>query len=144
MLLMTVRMAIMIVYTLQRLYNFTHRLVISLLAKKLKSLHFAERTLPLVHGQEITTKSFTTFPRPQNFHTKVWLLRKSHPTEAPSRLDYTILSFCQEHPWSWENNMLLNYAYPYQPCDCVVNMVTHSTNKSQASLAGTTTIQNCT
>jgi hypothetical protein len=33
--LMTVSMAIMIVYTLQRLHNFTHRLVISLLAKRL-------------------------------------------------------------------------------------------------------------
>jgi hypothetical protein len=45
----------MIVYTLQRLQNFTHRLVISSLAKRLESLHFAPFTLPLVHGQEITT-----------------------------------------------------------------------------------------
>jgi hypothetical protein len=45
----------MIVYTLQMLYNFTHRLVISLLAKRLESLHFALRTIPLVHDQEITT-----------------------------------------------------------------------------------------
>jgi hypothetical protein len=36
MLLMTVSMTIMIVYTLQRLHNFTHRLVISSLAKRLK------------------------------------------------------------------------------------------------------------
>jgi hypothetical protein len=36
MLLMTVSMAIMTVYTLQRLHNFTHRLVISSLANRLK------------------------------------------------------------------------------------------------------------
>jgi hypothetical protein len=53
--LMSVSMAIMTVYTLQRLHNFTHMLVISLLAKRLKSLHFARCALPLVHGQEITT-----------------------------------------------------------------------------------------
>jgi hypothetical protein len=45
MLLMTMSMTIMIVYTLQRLHNFTHRLVISSLAKRLKvsilpNLHF--------------------------------------------------------------------------------------------------------
>jgi hypothetical protein len=34
--LMTVSTVIMIVYTLQRLHNFIHRLVISLLAKELK------------------------------------------------------------------------------------------------------------
>jgi hypothetical protein len=45
----------MTVYTLQRLHNFTHRLVISSLAKQLKSLYFAQCTLPLVYGQEITT-----------------------------------------------------------------------------------------
>jgi hypothetical protein len=33
---MTVSMAIMIVYTMQRLHNITHRLVISSLAKRLK------------------------------------------------------------------------------------------------------------
>jgi hypothetical protein len=36
MLLMTMSMAIIIVHTLQRLHNFTHRLVISSLAKRLK------------------------------------------------------------------------------------------------------------
>jgi hypothetical protein len=36
MLLMTMSTTIMIVYTLQRLHNFTQRLVISLLAKRLK------------------------------------------------------------------------------------------------------------
>jgi hypothetical protein len=44
---------------------------LSSLAKRLKSLHFAQRTLPLVHGQEITTQSFTAFPGPQNIHTKI-------------------------------------------------------------------------
>jgi hypothetical protein len=27
-----------------------------------------------------------------------------------------IMSFCPVYPQNWENNMLLNYAYPYQPC----------------------------
>jgi hypothetical protein len=45
----------MTVFTQKRLYNFTHRLVISLLAKRLKRLHFSQRTLLFVHGQEITT-----------------------------------------------------------------------------------------
>jgi hypothetical protein len=53
--LMTVSMAIMIVYTLQRLHIFTHMLVISSLAKRLESLHFAPSTLPLLYSQEITT-----------------------------------------------------------------------------------------
>jgi hypothetical protein len=54
MLLMTVSTAIMTIYTLQRLHNFTQRLVISSLAKRLESLHLAQCTLPLVHDQEIT------------------------------------------------------------------------------------------
>jgi hypothetical protein len=50
-----------------------------------------------------------------------------HPTEAPSYAmvrstpfitlgpDYTILPLCHEHPSNWENNMLFNKAYQYQP-----------------------------
>jgi hypothetical protein len=49
-----------------------------------KSLHFAQRTLPLVHVQEITKKFFTLFSSLQNIHTKVSPLQKSHPTEALS------------------------------------------------------------
>jgi hypothetical protein len=41
---MTMSTAIMTVYTLQRLHNFTHRLVISSLAKRLKV-----SILPYVH-----------------------------------------------------------------------------------------------
>jgi hypothetical protein len=52
--LITMSIAITTVYTLQRLHNITHRYVISLLAKQLKNLLFARRTLPLVHGPEIT------------------------------------------------------------------------------------------
>jgi hypothetical protein len=47
---MTVSMAIMTIYTLQRLHNFTHRLVISSLAKRLKI-----SILPNVHFLRCTT-----------------------------------------------------------------------------------------
>jgi hypothetical protein len=50
MLLMTVSTTIMIVYTLQRLHNFTHMLVISSLAKQLKV-----SILPNVHFLWCTT-----------------------------------------------------------------------------------------
>jgi hypothetical protein len=53
--LITMSTAIMIVYTLKMLHNFTHKLVILSLAKRLKSLRFVQRTLLLVHTQEITT-----------------------------------------------------------------------------------------
>jgi hypothetical protein len=51
MLLMTVSTAIMTVYTLQSLHNFTHRLMISLLAKRLEA-----SILPNVHFLWCTTK----------------------------------------------------------------------------------------
>jgi hypothetical protein len=153
--LMTMSTAIMTVYTLQRLHNFTHRSMISSLAKRLKV-----SILPNIHFFWCTARrspqSFIAFPNPQNIHTKVSPLWKSHPTEAPSCAKdmrnplhhlspgSRILSFYPEYPQNWENNMLLHKAYPYQSCDCALNMVTYIMNRSLGSLAVTTTIQNCT
>jgi hypothetical protein len=69
--LMTVSTAIMIVYTLQTLHNFIHRLVISLLAKRLKI-----SILPNVHILWYTAKrlphSFSQcFPARKTFTLQV-------------------------------------------------------------------------
>jgi hypothetical protein len=44
-----------------------------------KSLYFSQHTLSYLYDLEITTKSFTIFPNPQNIHTKV------SPLWIPSR-----------------------------------------------------------
>jgi hypothetical protein len=81
--LMTVSMAIMIDYTLQRLHNFTHTLVISSLAKRLKisilpNVHFfwcTARRSPHSLSQCIPARTISTL----RFHCCGLLC----PTEAP-------------------------------------------------------------
>jgi hypothetical protein len=82
MLLMTVSTAIMIVYTLQRLHNFTHRLVISSLAKRLKI-----SILPNVHFLWCTVRrSQHSFSQCFSAH-KIFTLRfyhcRSHILQRP-------------------------------------------------------------
>jgi hypothetical protein len=167
---MTVSMTIMTVYTLQRLHNFNHRLVISWLATRLKvsilpnvhflwctarrSPHSLSQCFPaykmsalrfhrcgLVISWLATRLKVSILPNvdflwctarrsPHSLSQRFPAYKMSalrfhccglpHPTEAPSCAmvrsklsitygpDYTILSLCQQHPRSWENNMLLN------------------------------------
>jgi hypothetical protein len=105
--LMIVSMAIMIVYTLQRLHNFTHRLVISSLAKRLEVsilpnvqfLWCMDRRSPHSFSQYFPTcKIFTLrfhrcgshilwrpplMPRLGDKHTPSPKSRKSHPVLLP-------------------------------------------------------------
>jgi hypothetical protein len=154
--LMTVSTAIMTIYTLQRLHNFTHRLVISSLAKRLEvsilpSVHFlwcTARRSPHSLSQRFPARKTSTL----RFHH----CGLHHPTEAPScakaRItpsitwgqDYTILSFYLEHPQNWETTCHLTKPTHISPMLCTIHMVTCFTNRSLGSLAGTTTIQNST
>ncbi len=140
--LMTVSTAIMTVYTLQMLHNFTHTLVISSLAKRLKV-----SILPNVHFLWCTTRRSPHslsqhFPARKTSTLRFHRCGLHHPTEAPScgkaRItpsitygwEYIILSFYLKHPPTHINPVL-----------CVVRMVTRSTNRSLGSLVGTTIIQ---
>jgi hypothetical protein len=149
---MTMSIAIMIVYTLQRLHNITHRLVISSLAKRLEV-----SILPNVHFLWCTTRRSPCSLSQHFLAHKTCTLRFDlcglhHPTEAPScakaRItpsitkgrDYTIPSFYLEHPRNWETTGFLTKPTHISHMLCVVHMVTHSTNMSLGSPAGTTTI----
>jgi hypothetical protein len=155
---MTMSMAIMTVYTLQRLHNFTHRLVISSLAKLLKI-----SILPNVHFLWCTARR-----SPHNFSQrfpahKIFTLRfhhygKSHPTEPPppvprlgDKPTLSLKSRKSHHillPRISTNTKKMT-CYSTKPTHishvlCEVNIVTCSMNRSLGSLAGTTTIQNST
>jgi hypothetical protein len=157
MLLMTVSTAIMTVYTLQRLHNFTHRLVISLLAKRLKvsilpNVHFlwctAKRSPHSFSQRFLARKIFTL----RFHHCRSHILqrpplvpglgdkstpspksRKSHPVLLPQISTKTRKTTCYSTKSTHISPML--YA---------VNMVTRPMNRSLGSLADTTTIQNST
>jgi hypothetical protein len=150
--LMTVSTTIMTVYTLQRLHNITHRLVISSLAKRLEV-----SILPNVHFLWCTARrspqSFTQrFPTRKTSTLKFHRCRLHHPTEDPScakaRItpsitegrDYTILSFYLEHPRNWETTCYLTKPTHISLVLYAVHMVTRSTNRSLGSQADTTTI----
>jgi hypothetical protein len=105
--LMTVSTAIMTVYTLQRMHNFTHRLVISSLAKRLKvsilpSVHFlwcTARRSPHSLSQHFPARKIFTLrfhhygshilqrpplvPRLGNKPTPSPMFRKSHTVLLP-------------------------------------------------------------
>jgi hypothetical protein len=154
--LMTVSMAIMIVYTLQRLHNFTHRSVISSLAKRLKV-----SILPNVHFLWCTPRRSPQSPSQCFLARKTSTLRfyhcgLHHPTKAPSCVRLGL-----HHPspkvritpsFSSTSNIRetgKTTCYLTKPTHinhmlCAVNMVTHFMNRSLGSLAGTTTIQNST
>jgi hypothetical protein len=121
--LMTMSMAVMTVYTLQRLHNFTHSLVISSLAKRLEV-----SILTNVHVLWCTARR-----SPQFFTARI-------TPSITSGQDYTILSFYLEHPRNWETTCYLTKPTHISPVLCAIHMVTRSTNRSLGSLAGTTTI----
>jgi hypothetical protein len=105
--LMTMSTAIMTVYSLQRLHNFTHRLVISSLAKRLKvsilpNVHFlwcTVRRSPHSLSQRFSARKIFTLrfhccrsrilqmpplvPRLRDKHTPSHKSRKSHPVLLP-------------------------------------------------------------
>jgi hypothetical protein len=153
---MTMSTTIMIVYTLQRMHNFTHRLVISSLAKRLEV-----SILPNVHFLWCTARRSPhslsqCFPARKTSTLTFHHYGLHHPTEAPSHAkvritpsitkgrDYTILSFYLEHPRNWEITCYLTKPTHISHVLCAVHMVTCSMNRSLGSLADTTTIQNST
>jgi hypothetical protein len=112
--LMTMSMAVMTVYTLQTLHNFTHRLVISSLPKRLEV-----STLPNVHflwcrARRSAHSLSQCFPACKTSTLRFHHCGLHHPTKAPScakvRITpsitygrhYTILSFYLKHPQNWE------------------------------------------
>jgi hypothetical protein len=80
--LMTVSTAIMIIYTLQRLHNFTHRLVILSLAKRLKVF-----ILPNVHFLWCTARRSSHIFSQHFLACKIFTLRfyccESHILQRP-------------------------------------------------------------
>jgi hypothetical protein len=153
---MTVSIAIMTVYTLQWLHNFTHRLVISSLAKRLEvsilpNVHFlwcTARRSPHSLSQHFPARKTSAL----NFHrcglhhsTKYPSCAKARTTPSITKgRDYTILFFYLEHLQNSETTYYFTKPTDISPVLCVVHMVTHSMNRSLGSLAGTTTIQNST
>jgi hypothetical protein len=149
---MTVSMTIMIVYTLQSLHNFTHRLVISSLAKRLKvsilpNVHFlwctAKRSPHSLSQRFPACKIFTLMFRHYGSHilqrpsltprlgdkpTPSPKCRKLYPCPSASNILKTRKATCY-----------LTKPTHISPVLCAVHMVTHSTNRSFGSLAGTTT-----
>jgi hypothetical protein len=155
--LMIVSTTIMTVYTLQRLHNFTHRLVISSLAKRL-----IISIWPNVHFLWCTTRRSThSFSQHFSAH-KIFTLRfhrcRSHilqrPPLVPGLGDKPTPSpkFRKSHPVlltriSIRTGKITCYSTKpthISPVLCVVNMVTRSMNRSLGSLEGTTIIQNST
>jgi hypothetical protein len=154
---MTMSTTIMIVYTLQRLHKFTHRLVISLLGKRLKV-----SILPNVQFLWCTTRR-SPYSFSQRFPArKIFTLRFHHcgshnlqrPPLVPG-LGHKPTPSSKSRKW---HPILLprisakpgkTTCYSTMPTHislvlCTVNMVTCSTNRSLGSLASTTTIQNST
>jgi hypothetical protein len=147
----------MTVYTLSRLHNFTHRLEISSLAKRLKvsilpnvhvlwcmarrsphsfSQHFPARkifTLTFHHCRSHILQRPPLVPRLGDKPTPSPKSRKSHPVLLPQISAKLEKTTCYSTKPSHISHVL-----------CVVNMVTCSMNRSLGSQAATTTIQNST
>jgi hypothetical protein len=135
---MTMSMTIMTVYTLYRLHNFIHRLVISSLSKRLEV-----SILPNVYFIWCTVRRSPHslsqhFPAHKTSTLRFHHCGLYHPTKAPSCAKVRIT------PRNWETTCYLTKPTHISPVLCVVHMVTRSTNRTLGSLAGTTTIQNST
>jgi hypothetical protein len=139
----------MTVYTLQRLHNFTHRLVISsLTCPTYTSFGAQPGDHQIVFSQRFPArKKFTLrfhrcgsyilqrpplVPRLGDKLTQSPKSRKSHPVLLP-RISAKL-----------EKQQATQLSIPISALLCAVNMVTHSTNRSLGSLAGTTIIKNST
>jgi hypothetical protein len=142
----------MTVYTLQRLHNFTHMLVISSLAKRLKvsilpNVHFllcTARRSPHSFSQRFSACKIFTL---RFYRCGSLILQRpplvprlgDKPTPSPkSRKSHHILLHISK--------IRKVTCYSTKPIHislviCAVNMVTRSTNRPLGSLAGTTTIQ---
>jgi hypothetical protein len=155
---MTVSTAIMTVYTLQSLHNFTHGLVISSLAKWLEvsilpNVHFlwctARRSPHTLSQRFPASKKFTL-----GFHRyESHILQRppfvprleDKPTPSPkSRKSHHVLLPRTSAKLGKQHASYLTKPTHISPVLCAVNMVPHSMNRSLGSLAGTTTIQNST
>jgi hypothetical protein len=140
--LMTMSTAIMTVYTLQRLHNFTQRSMISSLAKRLK-----DSILPNVHFLWCTARRSPHslsqhFPALETSTLRFHRCGLHHPSPkvriTPSFNSTS--NICETR----KTTCYLSKPTHISPTLCVVNMVTCSMNRSIGSLAGTTIIQNST
>jgi hypothetical protein len=145
----------MTVYTLQMLHNFTHRLVISSLAKRLKVF-----ILPNVHFIWCTGRrsphSFSQCFLAYKIFTLRFHLCGSHILQRPHLVPRLVDKLTTSPKSRKSHHVLLPQisaklkkiaCYSTKPTHIshvlyVVNMVTCSTNMSLGSIVGTTTIQN--
>jgi hypothetical protein len=154
--LMTVSTGIMTVYTLQRLHKFTHKLVISSLAKRLKVsilpnvrfLWCTARRSPHSFSQCFLARKIFTL---RFYHCGSHILQRpplvptlgDKPTPSPkSRKSHHVL--LPEYPQTRKTSCYSTKPTHISPVLCAVNMVIRYTNRSLGSLASTTTIQNST
>jgi hypothetical protein len=146
----------MTVYTLQRLHNFTHRSVISSLAKRLKG-----SILPNVHFLWCTARRSPhslsqRFPGHKTSTLRFHRCGLHHLTEVPScakfRITPSITKVRITPSFPSTSNIretgkticYLTKSIHISHVLCAVNMVICSMNRSLGSLADTTTIQNST
>ncbi len=156
MLHLTVSTTIMTIYTLQRLHNFTNRLVISSLAKRLEvsilpNAHFlwcTARRSPHSLSQRFLALKTSTL----RFHRCGSHILQKPPLVPRLGLHHPspkvgITPSFPSAPNIRETGKITCYLTKpthISPVLCVVHMVTHFMNRSLGSLAGTTTIQNST